>query len=149
MFGKDMAKINSLVGSQSELQGEFVVRGTLRMDGVVTGKLQAERVILSETAIIRGDILAKRIIVGGSVEGTIRAPELVEIRSKGKVRGDIFTNKLSISEGAEFNGRIEMGAEESCASELSSHGARVDRPETAPIVMAINIDMGCTGRSGG
>jgi cytoskeletal protein CcmA (bactofilin family) len=56
-------------------------------------------VILSETAVIKGDIIAKRIIVGGKVEGSLRASELVEITSKGKVKGEISTNKLLVMEG--------------------------------------------------
>jgi hypothetical protein len=83
------------------------------MDGEVTGIVRADEVILSEAATIKGDVLARRIIVGGKVEGNIRAPELVEIRSKGKVTGDIFTDQLSVMEGAEFNGKIEMGIDKS------------------------------------
>lgn len=37
----------------------------------------------------------------------------MEIKSKGKVLGDIFTNKLSVKEGGEFNGKIEMKMGES------------------------------------
>ncbi len=108
MFSKDAEKIGSFMGAQSEFCGELTVKGTLRMDGVVTGRVQADQVILSEAATIKGDVLARKIIVGGKVEGNIRAPELVEIRSKGKVKGDIFTDNLSVMEGGEFNGKIEM-----------------------------------------
>ena len=113
MFSKDAEKLRSFVGAQSEFRGELTVAGTLRMDGVVTGRVQADEVILSEAATIKGDVLARKIIVGGKVEGNIRASELVEIGSKGKVRGDIFTNNLSVMEGAEFNGKIEMRTDES------------------------------------
>jgi cytoskeletal protein CcmA (bactofilin family) len=113
MFSKDGEKMRSLVGAQSEFHGELTVAGTLRMDGTVTGRVQADEVILSEAAAIKGDVLARKIIVGGKVEGSIRAPELVEIRSKGKVKGDIFTNNLSVMEGGEFNGKIEMRSDES------------------------------------
>ena len=64
--------------------------------------------ILSETAEVKGEIKAKKIIIGGKIDGNARAQELVEIKSKGKVWGDIFTPKLTIIEGAEFNGKVEM-----------------------------------------
>ncbi len=108
MLGKEMTRMTSFVGSQSDFQGEFIVRGTLRMEGTVSGRVEAEEIILSETAVIKGDVLAKRIIVGGCVEGTIRAPELVEIRAKGKVKGDIFTTNFAVAEGGLFTGTIEM-----------------------------------------
>ena len=120
MFGKDTEKLKSFVGAQSEFQGELKVHGILRVDGKITGKVEADQVILSETAIIQGDIVAKKIFVGGNVEGCLRAPDLVEIRSKGKVKGEIVTNKLSVTEGGEFNGKIEMKADESRILDLES-----------------------------
>jgi len=56
------------------------------------------------------------------VEGNLRASELVEIRSKGKVRGEIFTGKLLVMEGGEFNGRIEMTAIETEAVDFKQPG---------------------------
>jgi cytoskeletal protein CcmA (bactofilin family) len=57
--------------------------------------------------MVKGEIQGKKIIIGGTVEGNLRAQELVEIKSKGKVLGDISSQKLVVIEGAEFNGRIE------------------------------------------
>jgi cytoskeletal protein CcmA (bactofilin family) len=112
MFHKDMEKLKSFLGSESEFRGQLTAKGILRMDGVVTGKVLADEVILSETALMKGDIVAKRIIVGGTVEGSLRAEDLVEIKPKGNVKGDVFTNKLLVMEGGELNGQIEMRAGE-------------------------------------
>ena len=46
MFSKDAEKLGSFVGAESEYHGELTVVGTLRMDGVVTGRVQADQVIL-------------------------------------------------------------------------------------------------------
>lgn len=108
MPSKDKKKLTSFFGEESEVKGEFVAKGILRVDGRVTGKIEADQVILSKTAFMHGDILAKSIIVDGKVEGNLRAADLLEIKSEGKVKGEIFTQKLSIEDGAEFNGRIEM-----------------------------------------
>ena len=111
MFGKDMEKLKSFLGTQSELQGDLKVTGILRLDGSAYGKMQADEVILSATAVMNGDVVARKIIVRGRVAGSLRASDLVEIGSKGKVNGDIYTNKLVVIEGGEFNGRIEMKAD--------------------------------------
>jgi cytoskeletal protein CcmA (bactofilin family) len=127
MFGKDMEKLKSFLGTQSELKGDLTVTGILRLDGNVCGIIQADEVILSATAVMNGDVVARKIIVGGRVEGSLRASDLVEIGSKGKVKGDIYTNKLVVIEGGEFNGRIEMKTDklnvldfESRSQEISS-----------------------------
>jgi cytoskeletal protein CcmA (bactofilin family) len=113
MFSKDTEKLESFVGSNAQFKGEMNVKGTLRLDGTIEGCVNADCVILSETALVKGDIAAQKIIIGGRVEGNLRAKELVEIQSKGKVLGEIFTDKLSVAEGAEFNGKIQMKSEES------------------------------------
>ena len=112
MFTKESEKLESLIGAKSDFQGEVNVKGTLRIDGLIHGRLNADCVILSETAVVQGDITAKKIIVAGKVEGNLRAQEMVEIKAKGRVLGEIFTNKLSVTEGGEFNGKIEMKREE-------------------------------------
>jgi cytoskeletal protein CcmA (bactofilin family) len=105
-----MDKLKSFLGNQSELTGELSVKGILRLDGVVRGKIQADQVILSAMALVRGEIIAKKIIVGGVIEGSLRAAELVEITAKGRVQGEIYTPKLLVLEGGEVNGQIEMRA---------------------------------------
>jgi len=112
MYRKNMEKLTSFVGAQSEFQGDLISKGILRIDGFATGRLQADQVILGETAIVKGEIIAKKIIVGGKVEGSLRAQDLVEITSKGKVKGEIFTCRLSLKEGGEFNGPINMKADD-------------------------------------
>jgi cytoskeletal protein CcmA (bactofilin family) len=108
MFSNETDKLGSLLGINSSFKGELKVKGTLRVDGTVEGQLDADYVILSETAEVKGEIKAKKIIIGGKIDGNARAQELVEIKSKGRVWGDVFTPKLTIIEGAEFNGKVEM-----------------------------------------
>ena len=124
MFTKDTEKLESLIGANTDFRGELNVKGTLRVDGQVDGRLHAEWVILSETAIVKGEVTAKKIMVGGKVEGNLRAQEVVEIKAKGKVLGDIFTNKLSVKEGGEFNGKIEMKGTESNVLDFESKSGK-------------------------
>ena len=125
MFGKDMEKLKSFLGTQSELQGDLKIKGILRLDGVVSGRIQADQVILSETALIKGEIVAKRIIVGGTVEGTLRASDLLEIGKKGKVQGEIFAKKLLIIEGGEFNGQIDMSSDKTNVLDFESRSQEI------------------------
>ena len=127
MFSKETDKLESFLGMNSRFKGELNVRGTLRVDCTVEGQLDADNMILGESAEVKGEIKAKKIIIGGKVEGNVRAQELVEIKSKGKVFGDIFTPKLAIIEGAEFNGKVEMKKEERKVIELELKGREVGK----------------------
>ena len=127
MFEKETDKLESFLGKNSLFKGDLNVQGTLRIDGRIEGQLEADHLILSESAVVKGEVKAKRLIVGGTVDGSIDAQELVEIKSKGKVLGDIFTRRLSISEGGEVNGKIEMKKEESNVVELDLRGRETAR----------------------
>jgi cytoskeletal protein CcmA (bactofilin family) len=118
MFAKDPEKMESFLGANSTFKGELKVKGTLRVDGLAEGCLEAECVILSESALVKGEVKGRKLIIGGTVEGNLRAHQLIEIKPKGKVLGDIFTQKLTVSEGAECNGRIEMKKQEAKVIDL-------------------------------
>jgi cytoskeletal protein CcmA (bactofilin family) len=113
MFNNHNKKLESIIGKNSDISGELNVSGTLRIDGMVRGKVNAECVIVSESAMIKGDIKARAIIVGGRVEGNLIGEEMIEIKPKGAVLGEIFTNKFFVIEGGTFNGRVQMRKDES------------------------------------
>ena len=113
MFNNHNKKLESIIGKNSDISGELNVSGTLRIDGMVRGKVNAECVIVSESAMVKGDIKARAIIVGGKVEGNLIGEEMIEIKPKGAVLGEIFTNKFFVIEGGTFNGRVQMRTDES------------------------------------
>jgi len=108
MLGKAENRLNSCLGAQTQFKGDLTVKGVLRIDGSVIGKIWADQLILSKSADVKGELHAGSIVVGGRVEGNLMASELVEIRAKGCVNGDVNTPKLLVNEGGEFNGRIDM-----------------------------------------
>lgn len=120
MFASHQKKLESIIGVNSDFIGEMNVSGTLRVDGMVHGKLNADCVIISETAMVKGDIKAKAIIVGGKVEGNLTGEEIIEIKSKGKVLGEICTHKFFVIEGGVLNGTVQVKTEESNVIPLES-----------------------------
>jgi len=120
MSSKDNEQLESFIGSGTEFQGGLNVKGTLRVEGQFDGKVNAACVILGETGVIKGEVSAKKIIIGGKVEGNLRVQEIVEIKATGKVLGDIFTKIISITEGAKVNGKIEMELDENRVIDFGS-----------------------------
>jgi cytoskeletal protein CcmA (bactofilin family) len=113
MFGKGSQKLETIVGNDTHITGKVSVKGTIRVDGIVEGDVQADWVVVGETGKILGNTRTRGMVVGGSVEGNIEATESVELREKAKMTGEIHAPKLGISEGAVFDGRARMkdGAE--------------------------------------
>jgi len=113
MFNKNTEKLESFIGANSTFKGDIDTKGTLRVDGIVEGNIVADWVVLGEKSHVKGDITARGIVVGGRVDGNIKAKEIVEIKNKGQLFGEIFTGKLVIVEGGIFDGRSRMHPEES------------------------------------
>jgi len=99
---------DTFIGTETDFQGDFMVKGTLMIAGRIDGRVKADCVIVGETAVIKGEVTAPKIVVGGRFEGNLRAKEIVEIKSTGRVSGSIFANRFSVTEGGEINGKIEM-----------------------------------------
>lgn len=118
MFSKNTEKLESFVGVNSHFKGDVRSKGTLRIDGTVEGNVEADWLVLGEKANLRGDAAARGIIVGGRIEGNITAREILEIRSKGQVIGDVSAVKLVVSEGGMLVGRTSMNREGSNVVEL-------------------------------
>ena len=108
MFGKGSQKLETIVGNETRITGKVDVKGTIRVDGIVEGDVQADWVVVGETGKILGNTRTRGMVVGGSVEGNIEATETVELRQKATMVGEIHAPKLAISEGAVFDGHARM-----------------------------------------
>ena len=120
MFSKNTEKLESFIGINSHFKGDIKTQGTLRVDGTVEGNIETDWLILGETSHLKGDASSRGIIVGGRVDGNLTAREIIEIKTKGQVTGELATSKLSIAEGAMFDGRSSMIREESNVIELQA-----------------------------
>lgn len=118
MFSRNTEKLESFVGMNSHFKGDIQSKGTLRIDGSVEGNVDTDWLILGEKALLKGDVSARGIIVGGKIEGALTAKEILEIKPKGQVIGDITTPKLMVSEGGILEGRSSMNKEGSNVVEL-------------------------------
>ena len=101
--------INTLLGDGTKFKGTIECDGTMRIDGTVDGKIVArDSLIVGESGIIKADIVASNIVVGGKITGNITAEDRVELLSTAQLYGDIQTANLAIAEGVIFQGNCNM-----------------------------------------
>ncbi|MFN0122976.1 MAG: polymer-forming cytoskeletal protein [Blastocatellia bacterium] len=114
-FGKSSGDvpndIRGFLGEGTDINGEVRFTEILRVDGRISGKVFSEggALLIGEGGTIEASIEAGTVSVSGMVKGTIRARTKVEIHSKGKVYGDVYTPNLMIEPGAVFDGKSHMG----------------------------------------
>lgn len=104
--------INSVIGQGSLLKGTAQIQGSVRIDGEVEGNLTAsEAVIVGKTGVVRAEVKAKSLIVGGKVYGNVSIGKRVELEAGSHMEGDVATSCLVISEGVFFQGSCRMNGE--------------------------------------
>lgn len=122
MFLKNSEKLESMIGQNTIFKGDIDTKGTIRIDGNINGNVKADWVILGEKAVLKGNVTARGIVVGGRIDGNLNAQEIVEIKQKGQVYGDISTKKLTILEGGFFEGKSTMIREDYKVVEINIKG---------------------------
>jgi cytoskeletal protein CcmA (bactofilin family) len=100
----------SVIGADLTILGDritIISQSKLQIDGQVRGNVHGRLVVINEGGSVTGEIWAERIDVGGAVRGPIVAINIA-LQDSARVEGDIVHQKISISEGAEFNGRARL-----------------------------------------
>ena len=101
----DGISINTLIGTGSFIKGDVRIDGMVRLDGDLEGRLETpERVYVGSESRVKGDIIAKSVVVCGIIQGDIIAPEGVKIESSGMVIGDIITTNIVVDNDVIIHG---------------------------------------------
>ncbi|MDD3567071.1 MAG: polymer-forming cytoskeletal protein [Bacteroidales bacterium] len=102
----------NLIGLGTEIHGDIMSNGDLRIDGSLVGNISAKgKVVIGETGKIKGEITCKNCDVSGIVDGKIMVSELLSLKSNAKIIGDMSTSRLAIEPGSRFTGYCDMTSE--------------------------------------
>ena len=113
MFGKDsrQARIDTLIGRESSLQGDLQFVGGLHLDGRITGNVTAQpgtssSLSISETGAIEGAVTVPNVMLNGSVKGDLYAPERLVLGSTARIHGNVYYGVIEMTLGAEIMGKL-------------------------------------------
>lgn len=102
-------QVGTIVGSSVHLTGAIKDASDIQIFGSVEGEVSSEqKVIIEESAYVKGPINASEVVISGNVNGTITAKERIELNPTGSIKGNIETNNLLIHSGATFIGKSTM-----------------------------------------
>jgi cytoskeletal protein CcmA (bactofilin family) len=112
MFNRQkQPSIKSLIAQDCQIDGNFSFVDGLRLDGTVLGNITGcedhpSILVISEFAVVRGEIHADHVIVNGRVEGPVYARTMLELQPKGRITGDVTYKVLEMHRGAIVEGRL-------------------------------------------
>ena len=113
MFGKKkQPPIKSLIAQGTRIEGNVLFHDGLRVDGEVAGDIRASDehpsiLVISEVAVVTGQILADHVIINGHVKGPVQAFELLELQPKARIEGDVSYKALEMHQGTPIPGQLK------------------------------------------
>ena len=107
--GESEGLMNTLIGKDTVITGTVDVKGALRIDGSVKGKvICSDCVTVGTTGVVEAEIESKEAVIAGHMHGNVNASEKIELQANCEMDGDLRTKSLVIEQGAIFCGSCNM-----------------------------------------
>ena len=117
IFGKNLNITGNVSG-----EGNMIIMGSFEGEFNLKGQLK-----VSQGAKVKGNFNATSIAINGNVEGNLTATEKIHMDNTARINGRIVTPKVSILDGAVFDGEMQMGKR----TTQSSKPAVAEPPQTS------------------
>ncbi len=115
MFEKSPKSYTDLLGKTNRIvegttiNGDIVSPADFRLDGHLIGNFQSKgKIVIGPAGSVKGDIICKNADIEGTFEGKIQVQEILNVKSKSHIIGEVICGKLSVEPGAEFSASCVM-----------------------------------------
>jgi cytoskeletal protein CcmA (bactofilin family) len=114
MFGRKERRhsvVDTLVGSNSRVNGDLEFDGGCHINGSVKGSVTADSegnsaLSVSEEGSVEGGVSVPFVVLKGIVRGDVVASQRVELGTTARVIGNVYYNLIEMAIGAEINGKL-------------------------------------------
>ena len=115
MFEKKTKSYTDLLGKTNRIvegttiQGNIVSPADFRLDGHLVGNFETKgKLVIGPAGSVQGDIICKNCDIEGRVEGKLQISDLLSVKSKAVIKGEVVCGKLAVEPGAEFSATCVM-----------------------------------------
>ncbi len=100
----------AVIGRSITIDGDLRGEENLRIEGDINGTIQLpnHNLTIGKEGRVKADAYAESVIVDGVVDGDLYGAECVSVRSTARVEGNIVASRVTLEEGAQFKGSIDM-----------------------------------------
>jgi cytoskeletal protein CcmA (bactofilin family) len=115
MFEKKKKSYTELLGKTNRivegtiLKGDIISQADFRLDGELTGNFQSKgKIVIGPAGSVTGDIICKNADIEGRFKGKIHVLEILNVKHKSSIQGEVICGKLSVEPGADFSASCMM-----------------------------------------
>jgi cytoskeletal protein CcmA (bactofilin family) len=107
----DERRVTAWIGQGVMIEGKIASAQDLRIDGKVEGTIEVGNhgLIIGASAAIKANLVARSILISGTVNGNVTASERIDVAATATVDGDITSPRLVMAEGASVRGKVDVG----------------------------------------
>ena len=115
MFEKKTKSYTEFLGKTNRIvegtiiKGDIVSQADFRLDGELTGNFQTKgKIVIGPAGSVTGDIICKNADIEGKYKGKIQVLEILNVKNKASIYGEVVCGKLSVEPGADFSASCMM-----------------------------------------
>lgn len=98
LFGK-----TNRITEGTQLNGDLVSDSDIRIDGTLFGNVVLKgKLVIGPNGLVEGTIKCLNVDIEGKFIGKLEALELLNVKSKATIKGDVVVGKLGVEPGANF-----------------------------------------------
>ncbi|MNQ26602.1 Polymer-forming cytoskeletal [compost metagenome] len=115
MFDKKTKSYTDLLGKTNRIVEGTMIKGDIhsladfRLDGELIGNFQSNgKIVIGPAGSVTGDIVCKNADIEGKFNGKIQVAEVLNVKSKASIHGEVAVGRLSVEPGADFSASCIM-----------------------------------------
>jgi cytoskeletal protein CcmA (bactofilin family) len=115
MFDKKTKSYTELLGKTNRIvegttiKGDIISQADFRLDGELIGNFQSKgKIVIGPAGSVTGDIVCKNADIEGKFKGKIQVLEILNVKHKSSIHGEVICGKLSVEPGADFSASCIM-----------------------------------------
>lgn len=115
MFDKKPKSYTELLGKTNRIvegttiKGDVISQADFRLDGELIGNFQSKgKIVIGPAGSVTGDIICRNADIEGKFNGKIHVAEILNVKHKASIYGEVVCGKLSVEPGADFSASCMM-----------------------------------------
>jgi cytoskeletal protein CcmA (bactofilin family) len=115
MFTKKTTPYTELLGKTNRIVEGTTIKGDIdtqtdfRLDGTLVGNFKTTgKLVIGPTGSITGDVICNNADIEGIFNGNIQVNDMLNVKAKAVIHGEVTVGKLSVEPGADFSATCIM-----------------------------------------
>lgn len=103
-----LGKTNRIVEG-TQIIGDIISKADFRLDGHLKGNFTTQgKIVIGPAGSVTGKVICKNADIEGTFDGILKVEEILNVKSKAAISGEVTCGKLSVQPGADFSASCVM-----------------------------------------